>query len=382
MSTRRTKREPRPGTGEHRVRSARPPSRLGQARARWSSTSSSMATSIERMASNRAPGPSSVAWSIQNTRSPRTDLTAICAPASFLPSQISPSVYRGATRLISSRTTHTASRVMNCACANPRASSWVAKSSERSERERPRRTVSNRRLGVATTTAPATPLALAFLRRFFLFPDALTAWTTGVFVVGRRGVFPSLDGFSRFHPPTAHPVTWVAILLEFGSDLPPRRAPPASEGTPQGVRRHPRRPRHPPRRRPPPTRRREPHAQRRALPAPSDRAISRWSHPSGRGTSAERDAAAVGLRAHVQRRWRARLRRRHNLGDDALGARHPRRTPPPRSILPTCVPPRSRPARRRAARLSRRSPSGSSRRRGVPRRRSSPDTRPRLHPAE
>ena len=127
----------------------------------------------------------------------------------------------------------------------------------------------------------------------------------------------------------AHPVTWVAILLELR--LRPSRLAVAHSQHPKVLRQGsgailvvPVILRAAGRRR---TRRREPHAQRRALPAPFDPADLAVVAPVGqrhvRGEG--RAAAAVGLRAHVQRRWRARLRRRHNLGDDALGARHPRK---------------------------------------------------------
>mmetsp|Transcript_7091 Transcript_7091/g.32022 ORF Transcript_7091/g.32022 Transcript_7091/m.32022 type:complete len:248 (-) Transcript_7091:312-1055(-) len=141
----------------------------------WSSTKESIARSISRIALKFPPF--TVGWSIQNTRSPRTDLTAICAPASFLPSQISPSVYSGAMRLISSRHTHTASRVMNCAEANPRLFNCAARVSARSATDL-RVVVVLTLLGSARLVM--VPLALA-LRRFFLFPGAALA-LNGVFV--------------------------------------------------------------------------------------------------------------------------------------------------------------------------------------------------------
>ena len=157
------------------VRSARRPSRAGTKRDMWSSTKESIARSISRMALKFPPF--TVGWSIQNTLSPRTDLTAICAPASFLPSQISPSVYSGAMRLISSRHTHTASRVMNCAEANPRWFNCAARVSARSATDL-RVVVVLTLLGSARLVM--VPLALA-LRRFFLFPGAALA-LNGVFV--------------------------------------------------------------------------------------------------------------------------------------------------------------------------------------------------------
>ena len=174
----------------------------------------------------------------------------------------------------------------------------------------------------------------------------------------------------------AHPVTWVAILLELR--LRPSRLAVAHSQHPKVLRKGsgailvvPVILRAAGRRR---TRRREPHAQRRALPAPFDPADLAVVAPVGqrhvRGEG--RAAAAVGLRAHVQRRWRARLRRRHNLGDDALGARHPRKRHLRLEVSSRRAFLRGRVflgARHDDAlaggRLPRRSPSGSSRRRGV-----------------
>mmetsp|Transcript_13554 Transcript_13554/g.57378 ORF Transcript_13554/g.57378 Transcript_13554/m.57378 type:complete len:465 (-) Transcript_13554:1610-3004(-) len=187
---------------------------------------------------------------------------------------------------------------MNCACANPRAWSCVARSSERSERETPGRVVSNCRPGVATTAPrPATPRLAAFLRRFFLFPDALTACPGGVCFFGSIGcgVFRSvsLDRFSRFSPSESRTSSRGSpSSSSSGSD------PPASPSRTPSIRRYSARG-------PPPS---SSSSSPTAPPAAAGlnaanrtrsverfllhltRLISRWSHPSGRGTSAERDA--------------------------------------------------------------------------------------------
>ena len=248
---------------------------------------------------------------------PPTDLIMIARPC--LPSQIFPSVYRGATRLISSRTTHTASRVMNCACANPRAELCAQV------------------VGEFDGDAGAVPPVVGARG-----DDKRLATPTGgvlaalLLVPGRPDGAPGRRLFRRFrrlrgfrqpsmgsrHPPIAHPVTWVAILSSSGSDLrlvvahsqhpkvlrqgpaPSSSSPSSSAAGAAGLDAANR-------------------TQRRALPAPFDPADPRWSHPSGRGTSAERDAPPPSASRHVQRRRRARLRRRP-ISATMLGARHPR----------------------------------------------------------
>ena len=271
----------------------------------WSSTKESIARSISRMALKFPPF--TVGWSIQNTRSPRTDLTAICAPASFLPSQISPSVYSGAMRLISSRHTHTASRVMNCAEANPRWFNCAARVSARSATDLLVLVVLTL-LGSARLVM--VPLALA-LRRFFLFPGGVALALNGVFVrcgssvrrssspgsvagVSSRGssfASPSSSSSGSDPSPSSSPSSRTPSILRYSARGPSASSSPPATPTPASS--------------PPRTTgwaaNRTRSVDRFLLHL--TRAISSWSQPSGNGTSATYDVtpSPVLARTHSDR---------------------------------------------------------------------------------